>query len=109
MPRIPPFRSWPGLARIAVYATALGLLGGLAYLPLWWKPEPPRDANGTPVVSPWQIPGYKTGQQAHVWVDPETKCHYLVVGGSYSWGLVPRYDADGATLICNQPVPEEAK
>lgn len=104
------FRDQPPLARYGTYALMLVGIGCLAYLPMLldrYYERPAKLPDGTP--NPWQIPGYKTGQQARVWVDPETKCHYLITGGSYSWNLVPRYDADGASLICNQPVPQEAQ
>lgn len=101
-----------GLIRLGLMcAAALALAGyGLTLASHGSGPETTTSPEGVEVpVDPWQIPGYKRGMVARIWVDPETKCHYLVVGGSYGWGLVPRYDADGSSLICNQPVPKEAQ
>lgn len=100
-----------GMLRLALLGCLALTAAGFA---LWFSdsssPETVASPQGVQVPSdPWQMPGYKRGLQARIWVDPETKCHYYVTGGTWAWNLVPRYDADGASLICNQPVPKEAQ
>lgn len=47
-------------------------------------------------------PLYSFDGSASLWVDPDTRCEYLVFKQGYGVGVVPRSTPDG-TQICGRP------
>jgi hypothetical protein len=66
-----------------------------------WTTQPRMTPEGKP-VNPWQVEGLKEGNAPIVWVDPQTRCQYLISYG-FSFSMVPRMSEDGHTQLCNKP------
>lgn len=88
-----------------ILTATLAFVYVLLFVLLPWTTRPPETPEGKP-SNPWQINGLKVGNEPLLWVDPQTRCQYLVSHG-FSFSMTPRMASDGTTQVCNKPELEQ--